>query len=110
MAFFGRGNKGAGKTADKTAGENNQAQLTDEQKLIQELVDNELVTFRKIYLKDRKIENLIGVGKVTLVLYRRIMREVNQRDRITLEEFNRFYDALGRMTLDQIEEDRKSVV
>ena len=36
MAFFGRGNKGAGKTADKAAGENNQAQLTDEQKLIQE--------------------------------------------------------------------------
>jgi exopolyphosphatase/guanosine-5'-triphosphate,3'-diphosphate pyrophosphatase len=75
-----------------------------EQKLIQELVDNELVTFRKIYLKDRKVENLIGVGKVTLVLYRRIMGEVNQRDRITVEEFNRFYGALGRMTLDQIED------
>lgn len=75
-----------------------------EQKLIQEIVDNELVTFRKIYLKDRKIENLIGIGKVTLILYRRIMGEVNQRDRITREEFNHFYGILGRMTLDQIED------
>ncbi len=77
---------------------------TAERKLIQELVDNELVTFRKIYLKDRKIENLIGVGKVTLVLYQRIMEEVNHRDRITLEEFNHFYDVLGRLTLDQMED------
>lgn len=75
-----------------------------EQRLIQEIVDNELVTFRKIYLKDKKIEHLIGVGKVTLALYRRIMEEVNHRDRISLEEFNHFYDALGRMTLDQIED------
>lgn len=75
-----------------------------EQKLIQEIVDNELVTFRKIYLKDRKIEHLIGIGKVTLILYRRIMESVNQRDRITREEFGQFYDMLGRMTLDQIED------
>lgn len=75
-----------------------------EQRLIQEIVDNELVTFRKIYLKDKKIEHLIGVGKVTLALYRRIMEEVNHRDRISLEEFNHFYDTLGRMTLDQIED------
>ena len=81
-----------------------------EQKLIQEIVDNELVTFRKIYLKDKKIEHLIGVGKVTLVLYRRIMEEVNHRDRISLEEFNHFYDTLGRMTLDQIPLDSMPVM
>lgn len=75
-----------------------------ERKLIQEIVDNELVTFRKIYLKDRKIENLIGIGKVTLILYRKIMGDGSQKDRITVEEFNRFYEMLGRMTLDQIEE------
>ncbi len=75
-----------------------------EQRLIQEIVDNELVTFRKIYLKDRKIENLIGIGKVTLILYRKIMGDGSQRDRITVEEFNRFYEMLGRMNLDQLEE------
>ncbi len=75
-----------------------------EQKLVQEIVDNELVTFRKMYLKDRDIKNLIGIGKVTLRMYNKIMAGENKQDRISLEEFNHFYETLGRMTLDQIED------
>lgn len=33
------------------------------QNLIAELIDNELVTYRKMYLKDREIKNLIAIGE-----------------------------------------------
>ncbi len=75
-----------------------------EHQLVQELVDNELLTFRKIYLKDKDIKNLIGIGKVTLIMYNRIIGGENKRDRISVEEFDRFYQKLSRMTLDQLED------
>jgi len=40
-----------------------------EQALVRELVDNELVVFRKMYLKDREIQNLIAIGDPILTLY-----------------------------------------
>ena len=39
---------------------NMQADIRMENTLIEELVDNELMTFKKMYLKDREIKNLIG--------------------------------------------------
>ena len=39
---------------------------------IEELVDNELITFRKMYLKDRKIDNLIGIGTNITYLMRQL--------------------------------------
>ena len=38
--------------------------------LIGELVDNELITFRKMYLKGREIKHIIGVGESILYLFR----------------------------------------
>lgn len=35
---------------------------------IEEIVDNELITFRKMYLRDRQITNLIGIGDNILYL------------------------------------------
>ena len=39
---------------------------------IEEIVDNELITFRKMYLRDRQITNLIGIGDNILYLMRRL--------------------------------------
>ena len=39
-------------------------------KMTEELVDNELFTFRKMYLKDRNIQNLIGIGDNSLSMLR----------------------------------------
>ena len=35
-------------------------------------MDNELITFRKMYLKDRQITNLIGIGDNYFILMRRL--------------------------------------
>ena len=70
---------------------------------IEELVDNELITFRKMYLKDRKIDNLIGIG--TNITY--LMRQLGLNtaaDRVDAKEMELFYERLSQMTLDQIEE------
>lgn len=79
----------------------------DRRELTAEMVDNELIIFRKMYLKDRQIGNLIGIGDSirTLVYKMRAgMPEGQRRDRITLEEFNRFFDRIKGMTADQLEE------
>ena len=51
------------------------AQLHRQQ--IEEIVDNELFTFRKMYLKDRQITNLIGIGDNILYLLRQIGQRVS---------------------------------
>lgn len=70
--------------------------------LIAELVDNELFTFRKMYLKDREIKNLIGVGESILYLSKSTLAEKTV-DRITAEEYNLFYEKLVSLSPDQIE-------
>lgn len=74
-----------------------------QQGLVEELVDNELITFRKMYLKDREISNLIGIGESILTIYYK-MRGEQRRDRISREELNVFFERLKTMTLDQLEE------
>ncbi len=44
--------------------------------MVEELVDNELFTFRKMYLKDRNIQNLIGIGDNSLVMLRQALNGV----------------------------------
>lgn len=73
------------------------------QNLISELIDNELVTYRKMYLKDREIKNLIAIGEPILSLYYK-MAEGKHSEQITIQEFNRFYERLKSMTLAQTED------
>ena len=40
------------------------ATVEEHKEHIEEIVDNELFTFRKMYLKDRKSTNLIGIGEI----------------------------------------------
>lgn len=79
------------------------ADTETEQSLVTELVDNELVTFRKMYLKDREVKNLIAIGEPILTLQRRTGAAVG-RDRITGEELGVFYGKMRHMTRDQLEE------
>ena len=80
-----------------------QADARTEQSLVEEMVDNELYTFKKLYLKDREIKNLIGIGESILYLIRD-SSGVRRGDRISAEDFLQFYNRLISMSLDQIEE------
>ena len=82
---------------------NIQADIRMENTLIEELVDNELVTFKKMYLKDREIKNLIGIGECILYLSRG-SGTGKPVDRVTAEDFKAFYEKLVDMPLYQIEE------
>lgn len=59
-------------------------------KLISELIDNDMTTFRKMFLKDRETKNVICIGNV-LVYF---LRKLNEKspEWMTVEEFNKIYD------------------
>lgn len=79
------------------------ASVPDHKEQIEEIVDNELFTFRKMYLKDREITNLIGIGENILPVVRRIEPQLSG-DKIAADAMNRLYDKLSQLSLDQIEE------
>ena len=71
--------------------------------VIEELVDNELYPFRRMYLKDREITNLIGIGENILYIINRL--DLNTYgDKVDAATMNRFYERMCQMTTDQIEE------
>ncbi len=72
--------------------------------VIDELVENELYTFKKIFLKEREIKTLIATGESINYMVRRGMKE-KMRDRFTAEEFREFCDRLVTMSSDEIEEE-----
>lgn len=80
-----------------------QADTRMQNTLIEELVDNELFTFRKMYLKDREIKNLIGIGESILYLSRG-SQSGKPVERITAEEFKPFYEKILSLPSDQVEE------
>lgn len=79
------------------------ATVKDRREQIEEIVDNELFTFRKMYLKDREISHLIGIGENILYIIRR-MDMAALGDKIDAAAMLRFYNRLCQMTTDQIEE------
>lgn len=75
--------------------------------LMAEMVDNEVAVFRKMYLKERQIGNLIVIGdSVRTLVYkmRAGMADGQRKNRITAEEFNRFFNRMKSMTTAQLEE------
>lgn len=79
------------------------ATVRDYREQIQEVVDNELFTFRKMYLKDREITNLIAVGDNMLYLLRQ-MDFKTTGDNIDAASINRFYDQISQLSAAQVEE------
>lgn len=77
--------------------------VNEHREQIEEIVDNELFTFRKMYLKDREIDNLIGIGENLLYIINR-MDLKSYGDKIDAATMNLFYERMCRLTTDQIEE------
>lgn len=71
--------------------------------LIDEMVDSILLNYKKMYLKDRNIHQLIAIGEGILYLFRYADGGKPQR-RVTREQFYEFYERLSQMNEVQIEE------
>lgn len=79
------------------------ATVKDYREQIQEIVDNELLTFRKMYLKDREITNIIAIGDNMLHLLRQMDVKI-KNDQVDAAAMKEFYNQVSQMTTAQIEE------
>lgn len=71
--------------------------------LIGEMVDNELFNYKKMYLKDREVKHLIGIGENILYLFR-YENKGRPMERVGKKEFDEFYERISAMNEAQIEE------
>lgn len=69
--------------------------------LIQELVDNDIDTFRKMFLKDRDIKNIIATGLCALYLNRKGGGD-RRADKMTVREFMDFCGRMERMSPEKL--------
>ncbi len=82
-----------------------QANRIQENSIVEEIIDHELIKFKKLYLRDRDIKHLIGVGDTITILVRKAAESgASTTDRMTREQFNRVYDQLMSLSAAQIEE------
>jgi len=75
--------------------------------ILGELVDNELATYQKLYLKDQSVKCMIGIGETIMMLFRRIAAVTGtdpQKNFITKEDFRKAYAYILARTEDEIEE------
>ncbi|MDO4325603.1 MAG: exopolyphosphatase [bacterium] len=72
------------------------------QNILEEMVDNELHTFKKMYLKDREVKNLILVGDSLLFWAKRMYQE-KQSNFIGAEDFQQICRLMIEMKNDEIE-------
>lgn len=73
--------------------------------VMEEIVDNELHTFKKMYLKDRDTKNLIAIGESVLYMSKRLISGDGMGSRhISREEYLEFSKKLMAMSVEQIEE------
>lgn len=71
--------------------------------LLDEMVDNELFTFRKMYLKDREIKNLIATGSTVIHLARHFA-ESGPGEWISAGDYREFYRRVTAMSRSQKED------
>ncbi len=77
-----------------------------EQSIVEEIMDHELIKFRKLYLRDLDIKHLIGVGDSILILMKYInSSSESPKDRITSEEFTQVYERLINMSPSRIQDE-----
>src|SRR5699024_8245804 len=68
-------------------------ETTHYERLIEELIQNEIVSFKKMYLKDRKIENIMLIGDFFTDSVFANAQEKNSRT-ISRESFQRWYQNI----------------
>lgn len=70
-----------------------------------EIVENELFTYKKMYLKDREIKHLIGIGDNSLFLFGHDVTKAEPvGDKIPAKDISRFYERLCQMSIEQLED------
>ncbi|MBO5390035.1 MAG: HD domain-containing protein [Lachnospiraceae bacterium] len=62
-------------------------------KIMSEYVENDIVTFRNIYLNDKEIKNVIAVGEVAASI-KKLVPELGAGDRISKEQFEELYKLI----------------
>ena len=72
--------------------------------VIGEMVTNELNQYKKIYLEERRIKNLIAIGDNILYLFRHA-DQGKLLTRVTKLQFDEMYNRISRMNLSQLEDE-----
>lgn len=74
-----------------------EAATTHYEELVQELIQNEINSFKKIHLKDRKIENVILVGDyfTDWVMAQRLGHKSDLSRNVSREAFQKWYDMVA---------------
>ena len=62
--------------------------------VVEEIANNALKTYRKLYLKDRKVENIILMGDFSPYIYRYVNEERVESHAMSAEEYQHFYDEM----------------
>lgn len=62
-------------------------------KIIADYVENDIVTFRNIYLNDKEIKNIVAVGEVANAV-RKVAPELSLSGKITREQFDDIYNKI----------------
>ncbi len=70
--------------------------------LVSELVNSQLSVFSKLYLKDRKIDNLIIIDDYVSPVIQRVTRDNVYKGLATTEEFNYVYEKMGEVSAAEV--------
>lgn len=68
--------------------------------LIEELINNDLQTFRKLFLQKKEIENIIAVGDY-VVYFANMAKKTSDKDYLTRDQFMELYDSIHGHTPEQ---------
>ncbi len=80
-----------------------EAQTKNYEHLIEELVDNQLLSFQSLYLKDRDIKNIIVVDDYISFIMQKLGKE-KKDNTITQQQYMAFVDILRIQTPEQVAE------
>ncbi len=64
------------------------------EQVVEEIANNALKTYRKLYLKDRKIENIILIGDYSPYISRYVNANRSESHAMSAEEYHSFYEEM----------------
>ena len=70
--------------------------------VLTELIDNDLNTFKKIYLKDKKVKTIIGVGEPLMYMFKYMNSDADDMI-VNYEEFISLFDKIRDKSVEEIE-------
>lgn len=99
-------NLGALRMRENLARAAEEGRRMDFTRLAEEVISYELDTFKRLFLKEREVKNIIATGTCALYLNRRVLeeREGVQADCISAAELKNFYYEIRYLTTEQIQD------